>query len=89
MNGVRSEELEGVEMTGSSQATRAEADGPDEPEDHETIPVTIGYGALNDDEKFSFSWQRLFMFAGASRTFRAPCARTHPQRLRMRHIQAS
>lgn len=55
-------------MTASSPAThaRAEPDDRDASEDHESVPVTIGYGALEDNGSFTFSWQRLFMFAGAS-----------------------
>lgn len=53
-------------MTASSPATAARADDRDAPEDHESVPVTIGYGALEDNGSFTFSWQRLFMFAGAS-----------------------
>eukprot|EP00892_Ulva_mutabilis_P003688 jgi/Ulvmu1/1691/UM116_0002.1 len=65
MNGGHLEGVDGVEMTASqAPATMGERDDPDTPEDHETVPVTIGYGALENNGKFVFSWQRLFMFAG-------------------------
>ena len=76
MNGWHNGETSGLEMTSSSPATAVrDEDGPDTTEDHETLPITIGYGALNDGGRFVFSWARLYMFAGASWFLPVACSR--------------